>query len=372
VDKIRVLDENHIQLLFNEPLNVTASQTMSIDFEPSLDIDSIYQNASTPSVIEIILLEAIIPKIEYSVGVKNVQDCSLNLLNDITKLDFGYPLFALPGQVIVNEILFNPKTGGKDFVEIHNPTDLYIDLNKIILINSKLDKTDRLIIDEYLAIPPKGFIVFTEDKQILLSDYPFSTRENIYQVDNLPALPDDEGSLSLYQQNGILIESVNYKAKWHHPLIQDNEGVSLERIDSEVSGFVSSHWHSAASNVGHATPGFANSQHLLSPGLTKFIQIAPQIVSPNNDGVDDFTRINYILPSIGYNISIGIYDINGYLIRQIANNQLVGSQGFFQWNGMDDQGQPVKPGYVIVLSEAFNSQGDKLMSRNTLVVAWEF
>ena len=82
----------------------------------------------------------------YTLTVKNIQDCSGNLLKE-SQIKFGIPKSADSSDVVLNELLFNPKTGGEDFVEIYNRTEKlvllkewFITLPKVILPNSMLVK----------------------------------------------------------------------------------------------------------------------------------------------------------------------------------------------------------------------------------------
>ena len=58
-----------------------------------------------------------------------------------------------------------------------------------------------------------------------------------------------------------MVDEVKYKDDWHFKLIDDAEGVSLERIDPDGTSQDETNWHSAASTAGYGTPTYKNSQY---------------------------------------------------------------------------------------------------------------
>ena len=63
---------------------------------------------------------------------------------------------------------------------------------------------------------------------------------------------------------GIVVDEVKYKDDWHFQLIDNAEGVALERIDPGKPGQDPDNWHSAASTAGYGTPTYKNSQFKLT------------------------------------------------------------------------------------------------------------
>ncbi len=62
---------------------------------------------------------------------------------------------------------------------------------------------------------------------------------------------------------GNIIDELVYNEKWHFKLIDNDEGVALERIDYNAPTQQQDNWHSAASSVGYGTPTYKNSQYKL-------------------------------------------------------------------------------------------------------------
>ena len=75
------------------------------------------------------LVHEIQPGIVYSINAENLYDCAGNLIQkeEVTP-EFGLPEDADSLDVLVNEILFNPRPTGIDFVEIINASEKFINL----------------------------------------------------------------------------------------------------------------------------------------------------------------------------------------------------------------------------------------------------
>src|SRR6185295_5140297 len=101
----------------------------------------------------------------------------------------------------------------------------------------------------------------------------------------LPSYPDDKGDILLLNGQGDIVDEVKYSDDWHFKLIDNAEGVSLERIDPSGSSQDAANWHSAASTAGFGTPTYKNSQYKQSAGTTAAIEVS-KIFSPDNDGLD--------------------------------------------------------------------------------------
>ena len=84
--------------------------------------------------------------------------------------------------------------------------------------------------------------------------------------------------------------------------------------------------------------------------------ISPNPFSPDNDGFEDYTFINYQLSQPVSQIRLRIFDSRGRHVRTIANHQAVGSKGTITFDGLDKSGNPLKIGIYIILFEAVNDR----------------
>jgi hypothetical protein len=98
------------------------------------------------------------------IKLNGIKDCAGNALVD-TLISFSYPVEDSTA-IVLNEVLFNPKSGGSDFIELYNRSSNFIDLNFMILSVG----FDFLTATKYKShISGKSISVFT---QSILSQLP--------------------------------------------------------------------------------------------------------------------------------------------------------------------------------------------------------
>jgi CHU_C Type IX secretion signal domain len=161
---------------------------------------------------------------------------------------------------------------------------------------------------------------------------------------------------------------VVYDSKWNFALISNEEAVSLERINADAAS-VQSNFHSAASSVGYGTPTYKNSQNRIDATVQGDITTSPAIVSPDNDGLDDFATIQYNFPEPGYVANITIFDASGRAVRYLERNTLAGVKGYYRWDGLGEKQQKLPVGLYIIYTEVFNLNGKTKKFKNTIVLA---
>jgi hypothetical protein len=159
-------------------------------------------------------------------------------------------------------------------------------------------------------------------------------------------------------KQGKVIDELNYTDDMHHPLLTNKAGVSLERVDPKSSSSATGNWHSASSDVNHATPGWANAQfRKLDSADNSNIRLFPALISPDNDGQDDLLNIQYQFNETGTLLSAYVFNQNGQLLSTIIDNRLCGISGSFSWNGFDAKNNRLPEGVYVVLIETFNLNG---------------
>ena len=217
-------------------------------------------------------------------------------------------------------------------------------------------------------LPPGAIAAFTTLPDSVARQYPASAdRARLVQVDGLPSFSDDEGTVVLLAPDSTTLDSVTYDDSQHSPLLTDDEGVSLERVrpdgPSDATNF-----YSAASTVGYATPGRANSQTRANFELPpNTIQIEPRVITPGQGGAE-FADITYAVPGAGYTANFTIFDSQGRLIRRLARNQTLATTGTFQWDGTDDNRRRAATGYYVLYAELFDLSGSVKVFKQTVAV----
>ncbi len=301
-----------------------------------------------------------------------LTDCIGNMVSNLSRTAaFALPYAAGADDVIINEVLFNPVSYGSDFVELYNTSGKVLDLNSMILAN-----TDEFgLVSSTVSIGvqrlffPGEYLVLSPDIEQVKTQY-FTPAPAQFELQSLPSYNDDAGTVVVFSASAGVIDSFPYSEDMHNPLLDVEDGVSLERIDMLSPSTDANNWHSAAQAVGFATPGYENSNFIGSivagEGL---LTIEPAIVSPDGDGYQDFLLIQYNLPETGYVANIRIFDAQGRPMRDLAQSELLGLDGFWQWDGTNQDGSKVPIGIYIVWAEFFTADGDVKYAKKECVVA---
>jgi hypothetical protein len=311
----------------------------------------------------------------YNLTINGVSDCGgQNILHQ--EISFLYPGEALKDDVLVNEILFNPKADGSDFVEIYNNSNKSLDFKDLFIAttNSKDSLTSiKQLSSNSLVFEPSTYWVITEDPENIKSLYTTLNSKNFIKLKTLPAFSNDKGRVIILNKNNERIDQLDYNVKMHFALIKDPEGVSLERSSFTKATNEIGNFKSAAASVGYATPTYKNSQFLDPATTTEEISLASETFSPDNDGFEDVLRILYNLDKPNWVANVTVYNDKGKVVKKLVRNQTLASTGELQWDGLDDSGSiKAKTGIYIIYVELFNLDGDTKKFKKTAVLASKF
>jgi hypothetical protein len=308
--------------------------------------------------------------VRHEIQVSGIRDCAGN------KMKNGIVSFFLsrksePGDLIINEILFNPRPGGVDWIEILNRSGDYIDLSDLSFsgIADGTDGNKTMANEINRILPPSGLMVYTKDRNKLLADFPKSRPEAILEIKNMPEMPDQFGEISLTAGEREIIDQFSYSSDYHYPLIRDDEGVSLERISSTRPTNDPANWHSASSLYGYGSPTFENPNQETSGHRTVVVILDPDIISPDGDGYHDELLIHFFTGSPGYSANLDVYDVSGHRIRSILENTLLPVSGSISWNGYDQRGNIPPTGAYILRFEIYNLSGDVRLIKKRFVIS---
>jgi copper(I)-binding protein len=370
---------------------VNDSVTITLVFDESLDsmsIAGVNQFVITPGNISAISFKTIAPafthvqltlnsalqtKIIYAITVSGMTDCAGNPV-DVNTAQFGLPELPKQGDIIINEILFNPESFGSDFVEMYNISDKIIDLKSLFIVRNDYVRQDSVVqfaraSESGFLLLPQNYVVLTADPAYIKARYFSENPNRIIEVKSMPNYPDKEGVVALKDTLLQTLDRVAYSEKWHHPMVDDKNGVSLERIFFNQPSQDKNNWHSAASTVGFATPAYKNSQSKDEAEVKEYITIEPEAFSPDNDGYNDFLNIYYRFDEPGWTASIRIFDSGGRLVRDLAKNELLATEGMLQWDGFSNDDKKARIGIHIIFIELFNPAGDVKKYKRSCVVA---
>ena len=367
------INSTTIVLVFDEPLDsIKAAVVSNYSIDGGLNITNATPLSPLFNQVQLTLNNPMTANTVYSVTAINLTDCKNNTIGNINKTKVGIPVDPAAGEMIVNEILFNPRPNAFDYVEFYNNTNKIFDASRLYIANRNssnvISNIRQLIVTPWLVFP-EDYIVVTENASSLALNYLVKNPDWVLTLSSLPSFPDDKGFVILLGFQGNVIDEVNYDKKWHFKLIDNEDGVSLERIDPAAASQNQSNWHSAASTAGFGTPTYKNSQYKQPPGINATIEVTPKVFSPDNDGHDDIATIQYKIGEPGYVANIIIYDGSGRPVRNLVQNGTLGLSGYWNWDGLDDKGRKLPVGTYIILTEIFNLQGKKETFKNVVVLA---
>ncbi|SEL76353.1 lamin tail domain-containing protein [Parapedobacter koreensis] len=275
-----------------------------------------------------------------------------------------------PNDIIINEILANPKPDGVDFIEIYNYSNKTINLQHITIsrVNSNGITGSRIqISDTPISFYPNEYKVLTIDPGIVKRHYPRSDPGAFIETPTLPDFNNELGGAVLYSGD-LTIDSLFYTPAMRSPFITNHQGISLERQYFSMPTNDPNNFQSAATSAGSATPGYQNTQQQPLETATG-IFLTSKTFSPDNDGFEDELIINYRFPAHGFMANIDIYNDKGVLAKQLQRNQSMAISGTIKWNGLSDTNQRLPVGIYIAVIEIYNAQGIRKVYRKSFVLA---
>lgn len=305
---------------------------------------------------------------------EGLTDCLGNTAGAQT-LTFALPLPIGKGELLINEILFDPPAGGGDFLEIFNPSDKIFNLGDLVIARMRegIDTSLVPVVEDRLIYPGEYAVITPAIGNVL--DFFEAKNPEFILRNSLPPFNADAGNVTLIAQRdstAAIVDAFDYHEDMHAPLLDEAKGISLERIDPNRPAQDASNWHSAASTVGYATPTYLNSQYLLSgtPTADDFFDIPEKKLSPDGDGFQDFLVVNYQTDQSGYSVRAEVFDAEGRLVKSLFDNELLATEGFFRWDGDTDRGEKARTGIYILWIQLFHPDGSVREFKETCVVAF--
>lgn len=375
LEEIKQINSDELQFVFTSPVDISEASCTIDELGEAISISY----GKNQTIVNVKFSDSLESKKEYYLQWDNLFDLKNGTLIELAleiyfedepedsedPEDPKEPVETIvePGDIIFNELLPNPYTGGSEYIELYNRSKNRLSLNGLAIAVRKADgslNTHYPLSGIGELIEEKGYILLTKNIEGVTSFY-FIVFPDVLHELKLPVLANTSASLVLFRTiDGVVIDEVAYSSKWHTTSIKDQKGVALERINPDVSTQDISNWTSATAIVGYGTPGYQNSQYKEGENIT---HIELPTLMP-----DGLYHIVYYLNSPGYHCRIYVYDLNGHRIAEIANHQLLGSTGELVWNGKGFDGNHLQNGIYIVYIELYHSNGDKLKYKKVFLM----
>jgi hypothetical protein len=353
VSSFMIVDAEQIFIEFNEQMDTTVSANVTLN--PSItSLSWNYINLTTLEVNPLSLEIGVL----YDLTLSLAADCWGNPINQVIKV--GLPDSIEAEDIILNEVMFNPLTGGSDYVELYNHSDKILNLEELWIANWDDDTISnwKSLTDEQRLILPGEYVLLTEDTLDIINDFMVYGLGSFLQVDDLPTYPNDSGTVYLLSKDSIMIDYFHYDEDYHFDLLSDEDGKSLERISFDGGMNNPDNWHTASEAVEWGTPGYENSQFMnVAPSGT--ITVDPQLFSPDNDGYNDVVTISLELAGEDNVVDIDIFDNQGRLIRQLKDNFFVGTEALVSWDGINDEGTKASIGTYVILVSVLDANNNR-------------
>lgn len=369
ITDVDIISEDQIRITFDEALDAVSVSTIeNYILDPFVSINNALLDSNFPFIVDIILDDPL-PSGEITIlTVMGISDIVGNVMSSIS-FDLRLTESVEIGDLLINEILFDPFPDGEDFIEVINVSNKFLNLNGLIIENNTNQQSQTINAD--IILSPMEIIAFSEDISFLSTTYNPISEALLYEQ-NLPAFNNDDGNVTLKYNNDsldVIIDTYDYDEDHHIGIISDTEGISLERISTASDTNNPSNWTSASEANNYATPGYQNSA-LVETGSPSedAISLAYKVFSPNADSYRDNLIINYNLEKSGYIANISVHDDKGRQEIPIAENALVGTHGFFRWDGTNDDGVLSPVGMYIISFELFHSDGDIIKGKKVCVL----
>ena len=369
---VQVNGPSQVVLVFNEALDTDGIGTAGYTIDPFLDVAQAVPGPEANTVV-LDLNDPLVVGEVYTVTVTGLTDCPGNPIGGDNSAVFGLPEAVLPGDLVINEVLYDPRVGGSDFVELYNRSGKVLGLAGLRMANEEDGQIANPIVitQASVLLLPGEYILLTEDPANIATEYP-QGRTDRFLLCDLPGYNNGEGTVVLQDPQGNTLDLFRYTDDLHFPLINETEGVSLERVDPARTSDEPTNWHSAAETAGWATPGFLNSQFSEAPEPSGEMTIEPAIFSPDNDGYQDLLTIRYRFNEPGFVGTLGIYDLAGREVRRLMENTLLGADGAVSWDGVMEGGEKARVGPYVVVFEAYDLAGNVEKYRGTVTLAHRF
>ncbi len=382
LERVTLINDHTLRIFFSEPLSPQTADLFSSPFviypsgTPSdslaITVEEVLEVPYMFTALDLRLSHPLAEGVEYTVELTGkLCDCAGNEMPIGRTIRCGVPDKPEQGDLVINEVLSHPfDKEDADFIEIFNKSSKIIDL-KHVKIGSGGDTIPLKAVWASSSggqLFPNGYCALCKNKKLTMGRYLVPEPLNLLQCDSLPAYNNDEGVVFLTDKSLQTIDRLQYTEDMHYEKLLTTEGVSLERLSPLRPTQDPGNWHSAASSAGFATPGYANSQQLPDGDGTAF-SIAPEVISPDNDGFEDFAEFSLCFPEPGNRLTLRIFDASGHPVSILANNVLCGTEACFRWEGLDNDRNRLPSGMYVVIAQYWNVQGKSGRKKKVVSIA---
>ena len=261
----------------------------------------------------------------------------LDIQDAMTLTAVFLPTELTSGSLVINEINYNSSEDHEsgDWIEIFNPGDMDIDVSGYKLKDDNNDHSYNF--PDETIIPSGEYLVISNDLEAFSELY----------SSQIPIVgPFDFGfggggdEVRIFDQEGVLVDSVSYDDESPWPLEPDGGGPTLELKNSNLDNELAESWSSSS---GYGSPGEQNTSYLnvndlKDPGPEEYA-LLNAYPNPFNGSIN----IPIIIPS-QTNSKVIIFNVLGQKITEISIEHFGIGKHTISWNGQNELGNDVGSG----------------------------
>ncbi len=290
ITSVSVVDAQTIDVLFNEPVELTSAQnTGNYGLSPQINITSALRDVIDPARVRLSLGSAMQNGSTYILTANAVEDLAGNATVN-TSASFLYFMADVPTyrNVVINELMVdpNPPLGLPDaeYLELFNSTtDKYFDLAGWRITTS----STSAILPSYPLGPGEYVMLVSTANHPLFSFVPNSIPFGLGST----ALVNGGTTVTLEGLGGVPLDMLSYTLSWYQEAGRSDGGWSLEQINPYDPCSGQSNWR-ASNAVQGGTPGQPNSvldvtPDTNAPALVQVLTLQADLVElVFNEGMD--------------------------------------------------------------------------------------
>ena len=274
----------------------------------------------------------------------------LDIQDAMTLTAVFLPTELTSGSLVINEINYNSSEDHEsgDWIEIFNPGDMDIDISGYKLKDDNNDHSYNF--PDETIIPSGEYLVISNDLEAFSELY----------SSQIPIVgPFDFGfggggdEVRIFDQDGVLVDSVSYDDESPWPLEPDGGGPTLELKNSNLDNELAESWSSSS---GYGSPGEQNTSYL---NVNNLKDLGPEEYALLNAYPNPFNgsiNIPIIIPS-QTNSKVIIFNVLGQKITEISIEHFGIGKHTISWNGQNELGNDVGSGVYFAQLDVEGAQG---------------
>ena len=235
------------------------------------------------------------------------------------------------GTTVINEINYNSSDdyNSDDWVELINPGEIEIDISDWILKDD--DNSHGYTIPDETVIQPNNYLVLAKDMNLFSSNYP--DINNVIGPFDF-SLSGGGDQVRIFDNAGVLIDSVQYDDIDPWPVEPDGNGPTLELINPTLDNLLSESW---AASTDNGTPGAQNSTYdNLSSDLISIIPEKIHLYPSYPNPFNPTTTISFDIPNTVVGTmnasSLHVFNIKGQRVETLINETIKPGKHNIQWH----------------------------------------